>query len=194
MDIATWAIGADQDGMGPTTIDGTDAKHPVPYKDGYATADYAYNTAHDYAVKCTYPSGTEMIVTSRGDNGILFEGSKGRLFVNRGKITGAPIDEHWDKEKFTPDDLVRLYKGKPFEGHKQNFFRCIREGGQPVSDVYTHVQAMSTCHLSAIAARLNRVIKWDPKAEKIVGDDLAAAFFAPELQTVLSLGPAPGTA
>jgi len=37
---------------------------------------------------------------------------------------------------------------------------------------------MNTCHLAAIAARLNRVVKWDPAAEKIVGDDLAATFFA----------------
>ncbi len=73
---------------------------------------------------------------------------------------------------------MRLYKGKPFEGHKNNFYRCIREGGLPVSDVFSHVQTMNTCHLSAIAARLGRVIKWDPKAEKIVGDDEAAAFFA----------------
>jgi hypothetical protein len=73
---------------------------------------------------------------------------------------------------------VRLYKGKQFEGHKENFYRCIREGGLPVSDVFTHVQAMATCHLSAIAARLNRVIKWDPKNEQIVGDQEAAGFFA----------------
>jgi hypothetical protein len=38
--------------------------------------------------------------------------------------------------------------------------------------------AMNTCHLCAIAARFGRVIKWDPKAEKIVGDDQAAALFA----------------
>jgi hypothetical protein len=37
---------------------------------------------------------------------------------------------------------------------------------------------MGTCHLAAIAARLNRVIKWDPKTEKIVGDEQAAAFVA----------------
>ena len=49
-------------------------------------------------------------------NGILFEGTKGRMFVNRGKITGKPIEEKWDKGKYGPDDLVRLYKGKPFEG------------------------------------------------------------------------------
>jgi hypothetical protein len=39
---------------------------------------------------------------------------------------------------------------------------------------------MATCHLSAIAARLNRVIKWDPKAEKITGDDEAQKLFARE--------------
>ncbi len=178
VDIATWAIGADKDGMGPIEIDGTDAKHPVPYKDGYATEDDKYNTANDYSVKCKFANGAVMDVTSRGDNGILFEGTKGRLFVNRGKITGTPIDEKWDEGKFTDEDRTALYKGKPFEGHKNNFYRCIREGGLPVSDVFTHVQAMTTCHLSAIAARLGRVIKWDPKTEKIVGDEQASSFFA----------------
>jgi len=32
--------------------------------------------------------------------------------------------------------------------------------------------------LSSIAARLGRVIQWDPKAEKITGDAQAAGFFA----------------
>ena len=178
VDIATWALGLDKQGEGPVEFDGTDAKHPVPYKDGYATQDDRYNTAHDYAVKAKFASGVEMIITSRGDNGILFEGTKGRLFVNRGKITGEPIEGKWDEGKFTGDDLVKLYKGKPFEGHKQNFFRCIREGGLPVSDVYSHTAIMNTCHLAAIAARLNRVVKWDAKAEKISGDDQAAAFLA----------------
>jgi hypothetical protein len=98
------------------------------------------------------------------------------MFVNRQKITGTPIEEGWDKDKFGDDDLKALYKGKPFEGHKQNFYRCIREGGLPVSDVYSHIIAMNTCHLAAIAARLGRTIKWDPAAEKIIGDDQAAAF------------------
>ena len=100
--------------------------------------------------------------------------------MSRGKISGTPIEQEWDKDKYTDDDVKALYKGKQHEGHKSNFFRCVREGGLPVSDVFTHVQAMGTCHLSAIAARLNRVIKWDPKAEKIIGDDEAAKFVARE--------------
>ena len=81
---------------------------------------------------------------------------------------------------FALDLFHALYKGKPHEGHKANFFRCIREGGLPVSDVFTHVQAMGTCHLSAIAARLGRVLKWDPKAEKFIDDDQANKFVARE--------------
>ena len=176
VDIAHWALKEDSKGKGPIEINGVDAKHPVPFKDGYPLVEDCYNTSYDFSVPCKFASGVELIVTSRGDNGILFEGTKGRLFVNRQKITGTPIEEGWDKEKFGDDDLKALYKGKPFEGHKQNFYRCIREGGLPVSDVYSHIIAMNTCHLAAIAARLGRTIKWDPAAGKIVGDDQAATF------------------
>ena len=178
VDVATWAIGHDKEGMGPVEIDGADAKHPVPFKDGYPTVDNCYNTSHDFAIKVKYANGIEMIVDSRSDNGVLFEGTKGRIFVNREKITGKPIEENWDKDQYGAEDLKRLYKGKVYEGHKENFYRCIREGGLTVSDVFSHVQAMNTCHLCAIAARLGRTIRWDPKAEKIMGDDQAAAFFA----------------
>lgn len=178
VDIATWAMQLDDKGMGPVEIDGTDAKHPVPFKDGNPTVDNHYNTSHDFNVVCKYDGGMEMHISSRPENGILFEGTKGRIFVNRGKITGKPIEENWDEGKFTDEDVERLYRGKPYESHKGNFFRCIREGGLPVSDVFSHVQTMNTCHLATVAARLGRTIHWDPKAEKIIGDDQAATFFA----------------
>jgi len=178
VDIATWAIGMDKDGMGPIEIDGSDAKHPVDFVDGYPTVEDQYNTSNDFNIVCKYENGIEMHVTSRGDNGILFEGEKGKFFVNRGKIVGKPIEEEWDKGEYSDAEVKSLYKNKDHEGHKNNFYRCIREGGLPVSDVFTHVQAMNTCHLTAIAARLGRTIKWDPKQEKIVGDDEAATFFA----------------
>ena len=179
IDIAQWAIGADKLGTGPVEIDGTDAKHPVEFKDGYPTADDRFNASHDYDVVCKYANGTTMHVTSRTDNGILIEGGKGRIFVNRERITGKPIEEEWDKN-LPEEDYVKLFKGKQPEWHKANFYRCIREGGLPVSDVFSHVQTMNTCHLCVIAARLDRVIKWDPEKEVIVGDDQAQAFFSRE--------------
>ena len=174
IDIAQWALKEDTKGKGPIEINGVDARHPVPFKDGCPTVDDEYNTAYDFSVPCKFASGVELIVTSRGDNGLLFEGTKGRLFVSRGKITGTPIEENRDKDQFSDADLISLYKGKPFESHKDNFYRCIREGGLPVSDVFSHIMTMNTCHLASIAARLGRTIKWDPATEKIVGDEQAS--------------------
>ncbi len=180
VDIATWALGEDGTGMGPIEIDGTDSHHPVRFANGYPTEDNQYNTSHDFSIKCKYASGVEIDVSSRVDNGILFEGERGRLFVNRGKITGKPIDEDWDAGSYGQEDLMRLYKGKPHEGHKQNFYRTIREGGLPVSDAFSHLQTMNTCHLCAIAARLGRTIQWEPANKQIVGDDQASSFVSRE--------------
>ncbi len=178
VDIASWAVNKHLPGQGPISIDGTDAKHPVEFKDGNPLAVDSFNTSHDFNIKCMFADGLQMDISSRVDNGILFEGEKGRIFVNRSKITGKPIEEKWDKDKFGQEDLVQFYKGKPFENHKQNFYRCISEGGLPVSDVFSHVQILNTCHLSAIAARLGRVIKWDPANETIIDDELASSMLS----------------
>ena len=58
--------------------------------------------------------------------------------------------QRWDQGQFTDEDLRRFYRGKPHEGHKENFYCCIRESGLPVSHVFSHVQTMNTCHLCAI--------------------------------------------
>ena len=179
IDCAFWALGLDKKGTGPLTVDGTNAKHPVPFKDGYPTVHNRYNTSHQFDVELQLSNGTEMHVVheSRDGNGILFEGTKGRLYVNRGRIAGKVIEEGV-ADSFKEADYEALYNGKPWEGHKQNFIRCIKEGGMPVSDVWSHVQAMHACHLCSISARLNRKIEWNPVKETIVGDEQAASFMA----------------
>lgn len=180
VDIANWATGNDAAATGPVEVDGTDAKHPVEFKDGMPLVDDCFNTSTDFSVKCRFANGLVYDVTSRGDNGLLITGSKGRIFVNRGKITGKPIEENWDEGKYTDQDRQELFNGKPHEWSKTNFYRCVREGGMPVSDVLSHLQTMNTCHLTSIAARLGRVIKWDSQKETIVGDDQAVGLMARE--------------
>jgi len=58
----------------------------------------------------------------------------------------------------------------------QNAIECVNSREQPVSDVFTHHRAMTTCHLANIAIRLNRTLKWDPKKEVITGDPDAAGW------------------
>jgi hypothetical protein len=58
-------------------------------------------------------------------------------------------------------------------GHVANFFKAVVQRETPVSDVFSHHRALTTCHLAGIASRVGRKIKWDPVKERIVGDDLA---------------------
>jgi hypothetical protein len=63
---------------------------------GHPTRDDSYNISHDYAVVAGFDDIIEMIVTSRGDNGVFFEGTAGRMFVHGGKITGKLIEDNRD--------------------------------------------------------------------------------------------------
>lgn len=176
VDIAQWAIGMDN--SGPTSVEGT-AKHPVPFKDGYPTINNQYNAASEFKVICQFPNGVEMTIRNDTDNGILIEGDKGSIFVNRGKLTGKPVDDL--KENPLPEDtLTKLYKGKKPGSHMGNFFECTKDRTQPISDVYTHHRAMTTCHLANIAIRLGRKLTWDAKTEQITGDEEAAKWVARE--------------
>ncbi|MDX1944222.1 MAG: Gfo/Idh/MocA family oxidoreductase [Pirellulaceae bacterium] len=170
VDIATWAIGAEN--SGPTSVEGIFADHPVPYKDGWPTVDNMYNAATRFDVKCMYPSGVELHILSDGENGIKITGDKGDLFVSRGALRGSAVDSLKD-EPLPAGTISKLYKGKKPGNHMANFFECIGDRTQPISDVETHHRAMTTCHLANIAIRLGRKLNWDPQTEQITGDDAA---------------------
>ena len=73
--------------------------------------------------------------------------------------------------------LVQLRKGKRPDSHMGNFFECVRDRAIPVSDVWSHHRALTTCHLANIAIRLGgRKLAWDPVREEIVGDSEANAW------------------
>jgi predicted dehydrogenase len=169
IDIAQWAIQMDHSGL--KTIEGT-AVHPVPLKDGWPTVSNRYNAATKFNVVANFPNGVELTVASDGENGITIEGSKGSLFVSRGKLTGDVVDQL--KGNPLPEGtLVKLYKGKKPGNHMGNFFECVQSREQPISDVYTHHRAMTTAHLANICIRLGRKLNWNPETEQIEGDEAA---------------------
>jgi hypothetical protein len=169
VDIAQWAIGMDQ--SGPTSVSGT-ATHPVPLKNGHPTDDTQYNVATEFLINCKFANNVEMIIRHDTDNGILIEGDEGRIFVSRQALKGAPVEE-LAQNPLPEGALKKLYKGREPGNHMRNFFECIKSREQPISDVYTHHRAMTTCHLANIAIRLGRSIEWNPETEQIVGDSEA---------------------
>lgn len=177
VDIACWALGATE--TGPSKVTPVAYKLPVEYKDGNPTVADRYNAATEFTIRVAMPNDVEMIITSEGDNGILFEGTEGRFFVNRGKITGKPVEEL--KEKPLPEGAIeKVYGGKVSANHTANFIEGMKARKQPISDVWSHNRMLEICHLSNIAMRLGRELKWDPIKREIIGDAQANSFLARE--------------
>jgi len=189
IDIAQWALAPGEDG--PVKIKG-EGQFPsnVPadfnwksFLDGDASLPNGYNTATKFHIDLTYGNGSVLSVNDHykreGDNvdfgnGILFEGEKGRFFVNRGKIEGKPVEALTDEDRAELDEVIlELCHGKKPGSHMGNFFACIEEGGKPISDVWSHHRTMTSCHLCNISLMLGRELTWDPKAEQFVDDDQA---------------------
>lgn len=177
VDIATW--GMNKTTTGPISVDPIMVEHPVEFKDGNPTTNDCYNTATKFNIKAVYADGMELTIRHDTGNGILFEGTKGRIFVNRGRLTGKPVEDLASRP--LPDGaLEKVYKNTALTDHLTNFFNCVANRKEPVSDIHSHHRGLSTCHLAGIAARLGRKIKWDPKAERVVGDEQAQSMVGRE--------------
>jgi len=61
-----------------------------------------------------------------------------------------------------------------------DFFASVAARREPIADVFGHHRGLTTCHLAGIAARLGRKISWNPKEERIEGDDRAQSSVARE--------------
>ncbi|WP_161604276.1 Gfo/Idh/MocA family protein [Roseiconus nitratireducens] len=171
VDIAQWAIGQ-QDG-GPREVGGTATWNQPLTETGMPTRSDSYNTPIDFSVTCQFPNDVEMVIDA-GRNGITFEGDQGRFFVNRGTLEGVPVQAL--RQRPLPEDAItRLYNGKPPVSHMQNFMECLKTRATPISDIDSHHRILTTCHLANLSLRLNRTLKWDAKAERVSGDDVANA-------------------
>ena len=182
VDIAAWAFNLEN--TGPVKVEPVMAKHPVPFVNGMPTDDTQYNAATEFHVTATFKNNAVLHIRNDAkdlgfDNGLMLEGTDGRIFVSRGKLTGAAV-EGLKGNPLKEETLKTLYKGKEPGNHMKNFFECIVDRTQPISDVHSHHRAMTVCHLANIAIRLDRTLNWDPDTEQIVGDADAAKWQARE--------------
>lgn len=169
VDIAHWAINSD-----PVEIAGVATWPDVA--DGY-------NVAKDFQATIRYANGVTLTISDTGRNGILFSGTRGRIFVNRGSIEGAPVENlaanPFPRESFTlyPDDNLgrpeRSGKLDAIVNHMGNFFDCVESRHTPISDVDSQHRSLSVCHLANIAMKLARPVTWDAATQNFVNDSEA---------------------
>ena len=142
-----------------------------------------YNVAIDYFAKFRYANGVEMTVADTGRNGIMFIGTAGRIFVNRGAVSGKAVEDlatnplrREDFGAYDFDNLDRPERAGKLDAiinHMGNFFDCVETRKQPISDVSSQHRSASTCHLGNISMRIGRPLKWDAERE-VFSDDAEA--------------------
>lgn len=183
-DIAMWAMGMSD--SGPSKIEG---------KGDYPDVENGFNVAVNFDCRYEFEGGHTARLLS-GKNELILSGSRGRIRVNRGGLSGAPAEKLGVSHKIgsdewgsgaTPDGANRsgdgpewlqeavdkLCNGKKPGNHMDNFFECVRDGGKPISDVWSHHRSVSLCHLANIAMILDRPLAWDPVTETFASDDEA---------------------
>ena len=100
---------------------------------------------------------------------IEFQGTKGTVWVSRNDEFFSDPPELASRPLRGED--IHLYAS---DDHHADFFNCVRSRQRPIADVEAGHRSASICHLNAIAAQVGRAIRWDPRAEKIIGDPMAA--------------------
>jgi len=163
-DIAMWALGLEN--TGPVEIEGTGE---------FPQIENGYNTAVTFDCTMRFTEGREIRLYS-GINELIISGDRGRIRVNRGGLTGKPVEELTENdEDWINEEILKLCHGKKPGDHMRNFFECIKDRGTPISDVYSHHRSATACHLANVAMRLGRKLRWDPVKEDFIGDEEASA-------------------
>jgi len=217
IDIAQWALGLDH--TGPNKVSGVGKMTPIipdgfnwaQFLDGELALPNAFNAATEFHINLDFARGTQISVnhhyengTTSFGNGILFEGEKGRLFVNRGKLQGSIVKELFgmdleqtkkdgkrmrnyaeakaNLDQATKDEFQaafkKLHKGKTSGSHMKNFFACIADRSEPISDVDSHVNTMNSCHLCNVNLMLGRDLEFDSETETCGSDEQANALLS----------------
>ena len=177
-DIAVWALGGDK--TGPVEAEGTGEfpqgreKTAAMLLNGDKLAN-GYSVATKFDARIGLANGNTINLTS-GPNELIISGEKGRIRVNRGGLTGKPVEELTEKDRDRiKEEIVKLCKGHQPGNHMKNFFECIKDRSLPISDVFSHVNSVNSCHMANIAMLLGRKVKWDPKRYDFIDDAEASA-------------------
>jgi predicted dehydrogenase len=156
-DIAQWALGMDE--SGPVAVE---AEGEAPSKEANS-----YNCHPQFKVTYTYDNGVKLICTSKGENGVKFNGEDGKwIFVSRSKIEAS--DKKLLEEKL-PDSAVKLYHT---DNHMANFLEGVRTRKACICPAEVGFHSVVVCHIGVIALRTGKKLKWDPKEMKF--DDAEA--------------------
>ena len=105
----------------------------------------------------------------QGNFGGIFVGEKGWI---TSMTTGGPVEG--GPENIFKEMKLRTRQVNPGENdHHANWFDCIRTRRRPSCDAELGHRSASLGHLTIIAHKLQRSLKWDPVKEEFLNDEAA---------------------
>lgn len=166
--VVSWAMGADQ--TGPVSVEAS----------GREAADNLYDVPVDLSVRYEFADPKFTMVWQQPGSGSLkldFVGSQ------------ATLSGFWDfsitegRADLSPTGVDELHLERS-DSHSGNWLECIATRNRPVMDVEIGHRVTCWSHLGNIAYALGRKLRWDPAAERFIGDDeanrlLSAAYHPP---------------
>lgn len=184
-DIALWALGGENSGIVEAEGQGVFPGLPedvnvIDFLNGRVKLPQQFNVAQDFDCQMSLPNGNTINLLSK-TNELIIEGEKGKIRVNRGSLTGTPVEEinaSAEQRDWLDGEVEKLYRGMPIRGHMANFFHCVKTRDMPISDVWTHCNSVNACHMANVAMLLKRKIKFDRNKYEFVGDDEANQFLS----------------
>lgn len=154
-DIAQWGNNSEE--TGPVEIEG---------KGSFATGGL-WDICIDFDLRYKYASGVELHYHIDHPY-IRFEGTDGWIHANWLPDSLSASNDAILRQPLRETD-VRF----PLKTEKQDFIDAVRTRTRTLADAEVGHRTTSLCHLGYIAVALGRKMKWDPQAERFIGDATA---------------------
>lgn len=128
---------------------------------------------------------------SFGSYGVLLQGTKGTLFIDRAgyRLTPQPVVQYErgaESQRSSYDDLVGsgMYyttetaaesgvTSPQHAPHVRNFLDCVKSRKKPVGDIETGHKSTATCLIGNVALRTGLKLHWDGGAERFTNSEEA---------------------
>jgi predicted dehydrogenase len=184
IDLAQWGHATEV--TGPVTVDG---QGDLPVSDEVhntaATFRLHYQFADDLTMTVSAGNGevdpsrrhVDPVVGRTMNPGIRFEGTngwieshgwRGSLRASRREILDAEIDSK-TVNMYRPSQIIA--RTDSFNGGEhRNFVDCVKSRQPCYAPAETAHRTITIAHIGNIAMRLGRKLRWDPSAERFIGD------------------------
>jgi predicted dehydrogenase len=156
LDVAQWGLGTDD--ISPVEFEGK----------GFIPKQGLFDAIANWTVRAKYANGVVMDFMDDHINLTKFIGTDGWISISRKELDAEP--------KSVLDSVVG-----PSEihltasaSHAQNFIDCVRSRHLTISPFEAAIRSDAISHLSNIAIRTGRKIRWDPVREEIIDDSEAS--------------------